>query len=260
MKLLFLLAVNVFAASVEPPFLIREPKTERDAQAVNESLRSISDNVRGFRNNYKADILDDNNTWSGNTTFTGSVSASSGVTTNKVTFNDGTILTSTTTIGVSTSTYNVFVSSNDFRATVGFGSSAAGTTGRHPITVWAKSVDGATQSSGCVVALSMSDAGNSSSENAFMQFTSTTSVDQYGPAVLLDNTCAPGAYCRVAVSGLVRATGKSGIAIGVCVATSDTRCQSATGGAVSSNSTCVGTALSTTNGGGQWFWVLMGTR
>lgn len=260
MKLLFLLAVNVFAASVEPPFLIREPKTERDAQAVNESLRSISDNVRGFRNSYKADLLDDDNTWSGNTTFGGAVSAPGGVTTGKVTFNDGTILTSTTTIGVSTSTYNVFVSSNNFKSVVEFGSSVSGTTDNHPITIWAKSVDGATQSSGCVVLLAMSDPGNNSSENAILTFTSTTTADAYTPAVLYENSCAPSAFCRVSVAGLVRAKANTGLAVGNSLNSSATRCETAAGASVAGTAASAGTALSTTNGAGQWAWFLMGYK
>ena len=41
-----LLSTSLWAAPSEPPFLPKEVKTEQDAHALNESLRSLSDNIR----------------------------------------------------------------------------------------------------------------------------------------------------------------------------------------------------------------------
>lgn len=61
--LLVLTALPVKA--VETPYPIRETKTERDASAINQNFRALSDDARKFKGTWKADILDDNNTWAG---------------------------------------------------------------------------------------------------------------------------------------------------------------------------------------------------
>lgn len=47
---MILLTSYAHAAPSDPPFLIRELKTEQDARALNESLRSLSDNIRKMKN------------------------------------------------------------------------------------------------------------------------------------------------------------------------------------------------------------------
>ena len=69
--------------------------------------------------------------------------------------------------------------------------------------IWAKSSDGATVSSGCVVAVNISTQANSQ-----MQFTSTTTIltiveTQVIPGVLLQ-TCAPASICLVGIKGIYR--------------------------------------------------------
>ena len=68
--------------------------------------------------------------------------------------------------------------------------------------VWeyAKSVDGATQSSGCLVMLGMSDG----TDTAETTFTSTTTATLHGPGGILLESCAPGSVCKVAVHGWAR--------------------------------------------------------
>lgn len=70
--------------------------------------------------------------------------------------------------------------------------------------VWAKSIDGASQSSGCLVSVGM----NNTTPTGFLTWTSTTtSIDLAQtltmPGVLLE-TCAPGVICRVGISGVYR--------------------------------------------------------
>lgn len=80
--------------------------------------------------------------------------------------------------------------------------------------VWAKSIDGITESSSCLVAVqSMNTNANgawftTSSDTGTLTFTSTTTVlaqigTQLIPGVLLER-CAPGAFCRVGIFGIYR--------------------------------------------------------
>ncbi len=73
--------------------------------------------------------------------------------------------------------------------------------------VWAKSVDGATQSSGCVMAVSVSGA----NPDSFLTATSTTSTLAIGSsnagagiAGILMNTCVPGEICKFGIAGVYR--------------------------------------------------------
>ncbi len=120
------------------------------------------------------------------------------------------------------------------------------------LTMWAKSIDGASQSSGCVVAAGMV---NGSVGNV-MQFTSTTSaaldfnIGGHTPAVLLE-TCAPGAFCRLGVFGIYRVYSTN---VGIDYSSSQfpqtaaTRCQVAASGANPDAGTIIGRALSDVTG------------
>lgn len=95
--------------------------------------------------------------------------------------------------------------------------------------IQAISFDGATQSSGCVVIV---NAGNGNNANTnWLTFTSTTSIGTTPMmAVLMDNTCAPGAVCNLAVKGLIRAQTNASQTVGQALETSGTRCQGTTTG------------------------------
>jgi hypothetical protein len=128
--------------------------------------------------------------------------------------------------------FNTFSGSNTFSSGSGvmFSSgmglgSKAGTSNQSNLWVWLYSTDGVTQSSGCLVAISMS--ANTGAPSDMPIFTSTTAANASSGAmgVLLDNSCAPSTWCRVGTKGYFRiplGTGTS--AIGNSVGTSTTRC------------------------------------
>ena len=157
---------------------------------------------------------------------------------------------------------NTFTSTIASRGSIIHGSPTAGAGVNDALQlIWAKSVDGATQSSGCVVAMTMSSAGNSATETAFLQFTSTTTSALNSALGVLHEQCVPGAVCRVAVGGLVRVRAEAGIALGNCVrTTSANRCHMGDTADHSATAGCKGYAMSTTNGAGQWAWILMGWK
>lgn len=104
-------------------------------------------------------------------------------------------------------------------------SASPGLINKNQISMYATSMDGATQSSGCVVHVYYSDQGPS----AAPLFTSTTtaSMDMRNktPAVLLES-CAPGSNCRVGVNGIYRVQLDGGaLASAFLVETSATRCR-----------------------------------
>lgn len=90
--------------------------------------------------------------------------------------------------------------------------------------VYAQSFDGASQSSGCVVAINVGNGNNATSN--FLTFTSTTSqtnVSWYG--VLMDNNVLPGQQGRIAIRGLVRMQSNASQTVGQNIQPAATRCQ-----------------------------------
>lgn len=125
------------------------------------------------------------------------------------------------------------------------------------MSVFAKSVDGASQSSGCVVTVGMS--GNTPA--SFLRFTSTTTPNldmatvQVRPGVLLES-CAPGSFCRVGISGMYRAkvTNTSYTPTGgVVVSFSSTRCSGVGAGSPPSIQTIVGHFVSASDAAGYMY-------
>lgn len=128
--------------------------------------------------------------------------------------------------------------------------------------VYAKSVDGATQSSGCVVAIGMSG----SAANAVMRFTSTTTAN-----MVLDNntalrggvlleSCAPGSFCRVGTDGFyrVKTTNLSYTPAGNSALNfSSTRCSVVAAGSSPAIMTIVGFFTSISDASGN-FWMSLG--
>ena len=70
---------------------------------------------------------------------------------------------------------------------------------------WAQSVDGATQSSGCLVAADFPDGGG---VNDYFRFSSTTTVGlsivRKLACVLVEASCAPLSFCRIQCRGIAR--------------------------------------------------------
>jgi hypothetical protein len=105
-----------------------------------------------------------------------------------------------------------------------------------------ESVDGAVQSSGCVVAMYW-DSGRS----MFVESSTTTDFASLSGVVsgVLYEDCTPGAECKVITHGLVRIHGNSGSNNSMAVTTSSTRCYSANNAQTLShpacgNNTCTG--------------------
>lgn len=137
--------------------------------------------------------------------------------------------------------------------------------------VFAVSADGATQSSGCVVAVTMyaGAAGSDGAPSNVARFTSTTTANldlanasSFGPSrpgVLLES-CAPGAFCKVGMRGIFRAvatnTGYSPTG-SVLLNFSGTRCKPVGAGSPPSISTIVGHFMSPTDSQGN-FWFSVG--
>lgn len=122
--------------------------------------------------------------------------------------------------------------------------------------VYAKSIDGTTQSSGCVVAVQMP----SDTTSAVMTFTSTDTVtfnfstNQARPGVLLES-CTPPSVCRVGVQGVYHVLAQ-GSFNNQLPALSGTRCQVAGGGTAGTSAVGYGV----TNGGftaGKWGWLML---
>lgn len=129
-----------------------------------------------------------------------------------------------------------------------------GKRGSAPIAWEALSMDGASQSSGCFVALNMSASGPS----GVLTFTSTTTAVS-GPAygVLLE-TCAPGQYCSVAVSGVVFVNISAASTAGYSPVTSTTRCAA---GSLDGSATTVSSGYYFDTGDGtNHAWVLLGAK
>lgn len=123
--------------------------------------------------------------------------------------------------------------------------------------VWATSVDGASQSSGCVVVVKSDGNGT----EALIVFTSTTSImtraNAKGVFGVLLETCAPGAACRVGTRGLYRVqSGASGIPNGYTESLSSTRCGTHPNGADDSNTVAYSLAPSDVPAS-TWHWVYL---
>lgn len=233
MKTLLLLALCSTAQAADVPFYIREMGSERDVAAVNENFRALVSDLKELR--------DDLDTESGETDSVGDA-----------------VLSATQTF----SGTNIFTSTLSSQGSIIHGSPTSGAGVNDALQlIWAKSVDGATQSSGCVVVFRMTDIGNSSSESAKLVFTSTTTSAANAALGVLHEQCIPGAFCRVAVGGLVRARAESGIVVGNCMrTTSATRCNMGDTADHAGTAGCKGYAMSTTNATSQWVWLLMGWK
>ncbi len=119
--------------------------------------------------------------------------------------------------------------------------------------VYATSIDGASESSGCAVVVNMN--GTTGAVNEAFQFTSTTTASivlastQKIPGVLLQ-TCAPGASCLVGIAGIYRVFASN--AVSNQLGTSGTRCQVASN--ASFTDSLFGYSLET-NSGASAIWV-----
>ena len=153
---------------------------------------------------------------------------------------------------------NVFSGSNTFQSVVEYGDSSAASISRNAVeVVWAKSLDGVSESSGCIGVLAMGDTTTpTNGDPNTLVWTSTTTGNISRPlAVLWDNTCAPAAICRFATRGPVRVQARGGgtPAFGNGVITWTTRCQADAG----AGNAASGLAISGETGG--WFWAWMST-
>jgi hypothetical protein len=147
---------------------------------------------------------------------------------------------------------STFTATVDFTSGTAVGSSVNGINGVTPLTtVWAQSADGATQSSGCVVALYMS--ANTGAASDTLVFSSTNSATAGAFGVLDTNSCAPGNICQVIIHGPARPTGITGnCAISNAVSTDNSvRCNAAARG----TATTVQWGTCMTAGSPAWVWL-----
>lgn len=137
-------------------------------------------------------------------------------------FGDGTQQSSA---GSALSGANTFTGNNTFAGNMIYTGAAGAAVSLNQIwTINATSFDGATQSSGCVVAIFVNPTkGNNASSNNLV-FSSTTSVAA-GPLIgVLTGSCAPGAVCPVAVHGLMRIQATASQGVNSSMVTTGTRC------------------------------------
>lgn len=133
---------------------------------------------------------------------------------NGIIFGDGTEQTTA-------ATSSIYSATNTYVGTTSGTSDRTGT-----LSLFAKSVDGISQSSGCLVILKTDSEGPS----GVAVFTSTTTSSATGFQTVLLDDCDPGEYCRVAIAGLVRVYVASGAStIGGPLAASTTRCKAQNG-------------------------------
>lgn len=206
--LVLLLAFQARAA--DPPTYLREVKGPLDVGGLNENSRALADGIR------RADLTNGGSV-TGNLSLSGSLSPTS------ITFPDGTVQVSSPPAPSSSSVF----SSATVNGILSIGNSGNAKYLDTGIAIWAKSVDGATQSSGCIVGVTMSGA----VDTANAQFTSTTSATAFQvnntgvyPGILLTPSCVPGTYCLVGIAGIFRVT-SAGTFSGPFFTNSTTRCQ-----------------------------------
>lgn len=154
---------------------------------------------------------------------------------------------------------NTFLSSVTLAGVIAHGDSAAASyDGVQGVDAWyMKSFDGAAESSGCVVAVTMgSPASPSNAAPGTLVFTSTTSAAGTEQIGVLLTSCAKNAVCLVAMQGPVRAQISTGSA-GNQIQLSGTRCQGQFSG--TGNST-LNNAYYMTSAAGNWAWIFLGAR
>ena len=180
----------------------------------------------GTKQTSAAGALSGNNTWTGTNTFN------------------------------SSSTFNGFfavaTASAAFTGTVVI-AAGSGATDSNGLAVIATSIDGVSQSSGCVVVLRMSN----NSPTPTLQFTSSITASN-APVGVLKDTCAPGAICRVQTWGPARIIlDNAGDASGQRIDMSTTRCQGTNSNAAPA-STSFARSMSASTGAGSWQWIMLG--
>ena len=117
----------------------------------------------------------------------------------------------------------VRTSTEAVQAITGFGNGDSLTAGADlaPMVVRAYFVDGATQSSGCVVGLAMSG----TSPDSYLTASSTTTTGARMCGVLTSTSNTPNTWVNVAIFGAVRAQSQAGQADNQRIQTSATRCK-----------------------------------
>ena len=143
---------------------------------------------------------------------------------------NGTVTTSTSDFGgggnsnlSSTQSWSgaqTFLSTSIFPGPLSMGPDTGITVKSGYIAVQALSVDGASQSSGCVVMLGL----GSSGAGGYLTATSTTTDSVNGVRGVLAEDCPANTVCRVKVAGLVRHKCNNGLTVGFTMGTSSTRC------------------------------------
>lgn len=170
----------------------------------------------------------------------------------KIIYPDGTEQTTANVGSVSLTSTQTFSGSNTWTSSATFtkgrieiGSPSADNR-NGGVAAWMRSVDGAAQSSGCVVQLNMS--GNLG--DSFQTFTSTSTAADDPPVGVLLEDCAAGGLCLIGYSGNFRVQSTNSLALHSVVRASATRCKIDNATTRTGN----GTTISTGDTSG-WQWV-----
>ena len=206
MNLVLFLLVAISHGTEVPNFL-RSLDSERDRAAINENFRALSNGLRllevssGTASQSTSSTA--SNTFTGATVFVDTVSFQS-----QVGFN-----------GFTTSNTAVFSSS------IVITNVSGGATVGSVVSYKMKSIDGDTQAAGCTVVVGV----DANSDTAALTFTSTVTAAVDAPLGVLTESCAPAAYCNVAVLGPVRVNCEAGSTAGKALRTTTTRCRTLAG-------------------------------
>lgn len=175
------------------------------------------------------------------------------VQTREVCFSDGTCQTSATeTVQSDFTTVTTYSSVTVHIGPIILGSTATGAGYNSAVEIIARSIDGASQSENCLVVVAMSNTAG----NAYATFTSTDTSGINGKLGSLRETCAPGAYCRVAVLGITRIAANGAVASPFSIQSSATRCQSQNGTTGDGMNNC-GIFLTSGGGAGTVHWAFL---
>jgi len=244
-RLLLLLLASVSWAQ-DAPFYIRNVKDDQSFGGLNQNFREAGiapNNVRDATDQNDVNASLSNIACSPSQALLGQ-SVSGGIAT-AGTCGSVAVLSATQTF----SGANTFSSSVNVQGIVGLGPTS-GTIDLSPVVVYAKSVDGISQSSGCFVVLNYSAQGS----NGILTFTSTTTAAVGSLHGVLMQSCAPGNVCATAVMGIVRTVCSASLTAGNTLLTSTTRCQVTDTGTVSV--TTGGKLMNSCTAGG-WSWAYL---
>lgn len=146
---------------------------------------------------------------------------------------------------------NVFNTAVSFSSSVVMGNASNGNVANDSTyTQYAKSIDGVSQSSGCLVVFGTNPT-SGVGDPIQLTFTSTTTASLNGAVGVLAETCVPGTICKIAIGGVMRVQARTGTVVGSSLETSGVRCQGQ--GNIASSGRTIGSLITAESG--NWAWI-----